>query len=132
MRTSHLLAAAVVVLAACSESDQTPTAPSSTPSLATGDNGLRGKPEPKVHLAARLRSPSERRRLTQSRQPRRSGAPASQSKAIFWGSNWNNASFAGDKMTGLATFFGGFGGATSRAPIQSTATSPSPCRMSAG
>ena len=35
---------------------------------------------------------------------------ASQAEAIFWGSNWNNASFAGDKMTGLATFFSGFGG----------------------
>ena len=31
-------------------------------------------------------------------------------EAIFWGSNWNNASFAGDKMDGLATFFNGFGG----------------------
>ncbi len=32
----------------------------------------------------------------------------SSSEAIFWGSSWNNASFAGDKMTGLATFFSGF------------------------
>jgi len=30
--------------------------------------------------------------------------------AIFWGSSWSNASFAGDKITGLDSFFTGFGG----------------------
>jgi hypothetical protein len=28
-------------------------------------------------------------------------------EAIFWGSEWSSASFAGDKITGLDTFFGG-------------------------
>jgi len=35
---------------------------------------------------------------------------ANKTKAIFWGSQWNTASFAGDKITGLDSFFGGFGG----------------------
>ncbi len=111
MRKSHLLAAAVVVLAACSESDQTPTAPSSTPSLATGDNGLRGKPEPKVHLQRGFARPGHGGGGSPNLIDH--GGPVlqtSQAEAIFWGSNWNNASFAGDKMDGLATFFSGFGG----------------------
>jgi hypothetical protein len=32
--------------------------------------------------------------------------------AIFWGSQWSSASFAGDKITGLDSFFGGFGGSS--------------------
>ena len=35
---------------------------------------------------------------------------ANKTEAIFWGSQWNTASFAGDKITGLDSFFGGFGG----------------------
>jgi hypothetical protein len=32
--------------------------------------------------------------------------------AIFWGSPWSNASFASDKISGLDTFFNGFGGSS--------------------
>jgi hypothetical protein len=32
--------------------------------------------------------------------------------AIYWGTNWGNPSFAGDKMTGLATFYNGIGGSS--------------------
>jgi hypothetical protein len=35
---------------------------------------------------------------------------ASKTMAIFWGSQWTNASFAGDKISGLDSFFQGFGG----------------------
>ena len=31
-------------------------------------------------------------------------------KAIFWGSDWSNTAFAGDVITGLDSFFEGFGG----------------------
>ena len=31
-------------------------------------------------------------------------------QAIFWGTQWTSASFAGDKITGLDSFFSGFGG----------------------
>ncbi|MCE9577157.1 MAG: hypothetical protein K8W52_28675 [Deltaproteobacteria bacterium] len=35
---------------------------------------------------------------------------ASKTMAIFWGSEWSTPSFAGDKITGLDTFFQGYGG----------------------
>ena len=31
-------------------------------------------------------------------------------QTIFWGPSWNNSSFAGDKITGLDSWYGGFGG----------------------
>ncbi len=35
---------------------------------------------------------------------------ANKTMAIFWGPNWSSATFAGDKISGLDTFFGDFGG----------------------
>jgi hypothetical protein len=35
---------------------------------------------------------------------------ANKTQAIFWGANWSSTSFAGDKIAGIDTFFGGFGG----------------------
>jgi len=35
---------------------------------------------------------------------------ANTTTAIFWGSEWSDATFAGDKITGLDSFFGGYGG----------------------
>ena len=100
--------AAVVVFAACSENDQNPTAPNS-PSLATGDNGMHGKPEPHVFLQRGFAKPGDggSPNLINHGGP---VLPSAKSKAIFWGSSWNNASFAGDKITGLDTFFRGFDG----------------------
>jgi len=34
---------------------------------------------------------------------------SNKTQAIFWGSQWNTGSFAGDKISGIDTFFGGFG-----------------------
>jgi hypothetical protein len=31
---------------------------------------------------------------------------------IFWGAGWNNSTLTGDKITGLQSFYGGFGGST--------------------
>jgi len=31
-------------------------------------------------------------------------------KAIYWGQNWSNSTFMGDKISGLDTWYGGFGG----------------------
>ena len=109
MRKGYLLAAAVVMFAACSENDQTPTAPSSGPSLATGDNGMHGKPEPHVFLQRGFARPGGggSPNLTYHSGP---VLQAGKAQAIFWGSSWNTASFAGDKITGLGTFFSGFGG----------------------
>lgn len=36
--------------------------------------------------------------------------PATKTMAIFWGSQWTSASFAGDKITGIDSFFSGWGG----------------------
>jgi hypothetical protein len=36
--------------------------------------------------------------------------PTAVSKAIFWGPSWANASFAGDKIDGLDSFYTGFSG----------------------
>ena len=33
-------------------------------------------------------------------------------KAIFWGTNWQHASFAGDKVSGIDTFYSGMGNST--------------------
>jgi hypothetical protein len=35
---------------------------------------------------------------------------ANKTQAIFWGSEWTSAAFAGDKISGLDSFFSGFGG----------------------
>lgn len=36
--------------------------------------------------------------------------PAAKTMAIFWGTEWSDAAFAGDKITGIDTFFQGYGG----------------------
>lgn len=36
---------------------------------------------------------------------------SSSTMAIFWGPQWSNATFAGDKISGMDSFFSGFGGA---------------------
>ena len=36
--------------------------------------------------------------------------PSTAAEAIFWGRQWSNSTFVGDKITGLATFYSGVGG----------------------
>src|SRR5438552_15378663 len=102
MRKRYLLAAAVVVFAACSDNDQNPTAPSNSPSLATGDNGMHGKPEPHVFLQRGFARPGGggSPNLIDHGGP---VLPSPKSEAVFWGSSWSNDSFAGDQITGLDT-----------------------------
>lgn len=76
----------------------------------TGDNGMNGAPE---HLQLDK---------THNAKPGGGGSSAlmtahggtvlvtNKTQAIFWGSEWNSAAFAGDKITGLDSFFSGFGG----------------------
>jgi hypothetical protein len=101
------LAAAVVVLAACSDNDRSPTSPAGDPSFAQGDNGLHGKPEPHLFLRRGNARPGggSSPNMTNHGGP---VLPASKVLAIFWGSSWN--SNPGDKISGLTTFFQGFGG----------------------
>src|SRR5690349_22264259 len=36
--------------------------------------------------------------------------PTAITQAIFWGTSWNNPSFAGDKISGIDSWYQGFGG----------------------
>jgi hypothetical protein len=72
--------------------------------------GLHGAPEPKVQFRKGAGKPAPK-----SSSPLltyRGGSVLYQAAAysIFWGSSWNNASFAGDKITGVDRFFNGFSG----------------------
>jgi hypothetical protein len=109
MRKRNLLAAAVVVLVACSEGDQVPTSPAGDVSFAAGDNGLHGKPEPHVFLRKGFaRKPSGSVNMTFHGG---TVLPTAKVRAIFWGSPWGtNTTFTADKITGLDNFFGHFGG----------------------
>jgi hypothetical protein len=107
MRKRNLLAAAVVVFAACSEGDQAPTTPSGDVSFAAGDNGMHGKPGPHLFLRKGFaRKPGGSVNMTFHGG---TVLPASKSLAIFWGSPWTgNPTFAADKITGLDNFFSHF------------------------
>jgi hypothetical protein len=108
MRKRNLLAAAVVVLVACSEGDQVPTSPGGDVSFETGENGLHGRPEPHVFLRRGFAGkPVRSVNLTYHGGP---VLTASKAEAVFWGSPWGTTSFAGDKITGLDNFFSHFGG----------------------
>lgn len=104
------LLVALLLLAACGRADTAPTAAS--PDIAPdvrSDYELRGAPEPHVHLkkASHGGKPGTSALMTSH-----GGTilAANKTMAIFWGTEWSSTTFAGDKITGLDTFFGGFGG----------------------
>jgi hypothetical protein len=77
---------------------------------ATSDEAetMHGAPEPKI-----FRTRQASRPLASSPQLSYHDGPvihSARTYVIFWGHEWNNSSFAGDKITGLDRFFGGFGG----------------------
>ena len=80
---------------------------SSDEQASTGENGLHGAPEP--HLNADRASHHGGGGSALLNYGGGSIIKASKTQAIFWGNEWNTASFAGDKITGLDSFFGGFG-----------------------
>ncbi|MGI8499446.1 MAG: hypothetical protein ACR2OG_17880 [Gemmatimonadaceae bacterium] len=103
------IAIAASLASACSTADRAPTAPDlSANSGAQGD--LQGAPEPHVHLAkgerARVQAAGSSTLMTWHGG---NILVANKTKAIFWGSPWSDPSFAGDKITGLDSFFSGFG-----------------------
>jgi hypothetical protein len=102
--------AALLVLAACSTPDS-PTAPSpSGPSYSQNPNDeIQNDPNVHVHLArGQARPGGGGVQLLEYH----GGAIMTSAavKAIYWGPSWNIGSFTGDKITGLAKFYGGVGG----------------------
>jgi hypothetical protein len=102
--------AALLVLAACSAPDA-PTSPApNDPSYSQNPNDeIRNDPKVHVHLArGQARPGGGGVQLLQYH----GGAIMTSSvvQAIYWGPSWNITSFKGDKITGLASFYGGVGG----------------------
>jgi hypothetical protein len=101
----HLLAIVPVILfGACLD------ATGETEQASTGEDGSSGAP-PHLQYAkdAKASGGSGSPLLTF-----RGGTVLTSNKtmAIFWGPSWNNATFAGDKISGLDSFFQGFGGSS--------------------
>jgi hypothetical protein len=98
--------ATLLLVAACTESAPTPTGPANGPSLNLGQ-GV-GGPEPHVFLPrgqARLLAAGSSPLMTYH------GGDiiqTSKTMAIFWGPAWSTS--AGDKITGMDAFFGGYSG----------------------
>jgi hypothetical protein len=94
-----------VLVAACM--DMGPEDGTSTDDVDVHD--MRGAPEPHLHYAKGEARPggggSGSPLLTYHNGP---VIHASKTEAIFWGSQWNDASFAGDKITGIDALFGGW------------------------
>jgi hypothetical protein len=91
--------AALALVAACGESARTPTDPGPTP---------KAPAEPDRVFWARGGGPD----LPLGVMTFHGGdvLVASKTFAIFWGSDWNTPSFAGDKITGLTSFLQGWSG----------------------
>ncbi len=109
MKKRYLLAAAAVVLAACSDGGQTPTSPAGEPSFGVSENGLHGRPGPHLFLRKGFaRKPGGTVNMTAHGG---TVLTASTAMAIFWGSPWTtNTAFTADKITGLDNLFAHFGG----------------------
>ena len=97
-----LLPATLLVACAVDPADE-----SSDTQASSGENGLHGAPEP--HLQADRASHHGGGGSSLLAYGGGSILATNTTQAIFWGSEWTSASFAGDKIAGLDTFFGGFG-----------------------
>lgn len=111
-RTLAAFAAAGLALVACSDPDRTPTAilspadPANATSTNSGNGSqLHGAPE---HLF--FAKGQNARKQTSVNMTWHGGTilVTNKTQAIFWGTSWT--SYTGDIMTGLDTFFAGFGG----------------------
>jgi hypothetical protein len=111
-RTLAAFAAAGLALVACSDPDRTPTAilsPADQANATSTNSGngsqLHGAPE---HLF--FAKGQNARKQTSVNMTWHGGTilVTNKTQAIFWGTSWT--SYTGDIMTGLDTFFAGFGG----------------------
>ncbi|GAC1647349.1 MAG: hypothetical protein NVS4B3_01260 [Gemmatimonadaceae bacterium] len=109
-KVSLLLGASLITATACTDSARTPTDPTLAASRdASNPSDLQDVREPHVHL---------RRGYARGGK---NGSPlmtwhngsilvTNTTTAIFWGTEWTSSTFPGDKITGLDSFFSGFGG----------------------
>jgi hypothetical protein len=98
-------------LAACAVDDIDDVDVSSVDQAVTGELGLHGAPEP--HEMSRRGAGKPGGGGTSPLLKYKSPGPvlvATKTAAVFWGPQWSNPAFAGDKITGLDAFFEGFGG----------------------
>jgi hypothetical protein len=111
-RTLAAFAAAGLALVACSDPSTTPTAilsptdPSNATSTNSGNGSqLHGAPEHVFYAKGQ-----NARKQTSVNMVSHGGTilVANKTQAIFWGTSWT--SYTGDIVTGLDTFFAGFGG----------------------
>lgn len=84
---------------------------SATDQAATGEVGLTGAPEHLFHGRDAKPGPAP---AASPLMTFHGGTvlQAAKTMAIFWGSEWSGATFAGDKITGIDSFFAGYGGST--------------------
>jgi hypothetical protein len=102
--------AALLVLGACSTPDSPTASAPTTPSFNQNPNDeIQGDPKIQVHLARGQARPGSG---GISLLLYHNGAIMTSTvvKAIFWGQQWSNNSFVGDKITGLASFYSNVGG----------------------
>jgi hypothetical protein len=109
VKKQYMIALAALVAAACSDAATAPTAPVAPPDLAVGEQGLHGAPE---HLVSDKHQASSRKPGGSANMLWHNGAilVAAKTQAIFWGAEWQTATFQGDKITGMDSFFNGYGG----------------------
>ena len=106
--------AALLVLAACSTPDSSTSPAPSDPSYGKNQNPndeIQNDPKVHVHLArGQARPGSGGVQLLQYH----GGAIMTSTvvQAIYWGPSWSSSTFTRDKITGLASFYGGVGGTT--------------------
>jgi hypothetical protein len=107
MRLISLLATTSLLAAACAvEQDDVSDQSSDIQDI----HDMHGKPEPHVHLKRGEAKPT--RGGSSPVMTLHGGNVMTQPRttAIFWGAEWQDSTFAGDKITGLMTFFSGYGG----------------------
>jgi hypothetical protein len=127
MRRSVAPLAILAFLAACAAPDSGPTAenPNSQLSLAAGGNSeFAGPPEVKVHhIRGYAQSQAGGRKSPNMTYHNGKIMPTSIVRSIFWGTSWGNATSTGDKITGMDSFYAGWGGsAIARTNIEYTAS----------
>ncbi len=101
------LAALTVALTACGPELTDPSAAGSVSQEVAGANGLNGAPE---HLFKAKGGGGSGGGSTLMTSHGGTVLVANKTQAIFWGAEWNDPAFQGDKVTGLDSFFNGFGG----------------------